>query len=178
MRKLKTHELNRPDISSYKQQEKIPVIVLLDDVRSMHNVGSIFRTSDAFLVEEIILGGITPVPPHREINKTALGATDSVNWKYENNIKQIIPELRKKGYIIVGIEQTDKTALLGDFHVNSESKYAIVLGNEVDGISEEIIEEIDICVEIPQFGTKHSLNVSVAAGIILFHLASQLVDKK
>ncbi|MFC2113716.1 RNA methyltransferase [Bacteroidota bacterium] len=178
MRKLKTYELNRTDVKTYKQQEKVPVIVILDNVRSMHNVGSVFRTADAFLVEELILCGITPVPPHREINKTALGATESVDWKYDKNINTVIVELKDRGYTIIGIEQTDETVLLDDFQVESGKKYAIVLGNEVEGISDEVIDELNLCLEIPQFGTKHSLNVSVAAGIIIYQLASQLLGKK
>ncbi|MBT7040320.1 MAG: TrmH family RNA methyltransferase, partial [Bacteroidetes bacterium] len=156
MKKLKTTELKRPSIGDYKLRSKLPVVIIMDNIRSMHNVGSIFRTSDAFLIEKIILCGITPQPPHRDIQKTALGATESVFWEYSKDIYQTILNLKEDNYHIVGLEQTDKQIQIEDFIPNQNIKYAIILGNEVSGISDNIMNLLDLCVEIPQEGTKHS----------------------
>jgi 23S rRNA (guanosine2251-2'-O)-methyltransferase len=169
MRKLKTHELKRLDKDSYKTTQKIPLIVILDNIRSMHNVGAVFRTADAFLIEKLILCGITPKPPHRDIHKTALGATESVEWTYSDNICSEVKLLKSKKRIILGIEQVDHKIFIEDFKPDRNKKYAIILGNEVNGLSDSVMELLDNCLEIPQMGTKHSLNISVAAGISMYH---------
>ncbi len=168
MKKLSMDELNRLSLDDFKKQEKTQVILVLDNVRSLNNVGSIFRTADAFLLEGIYLLGITATPPHREIQKTALGATESVNWKHFENPIDGIADLKERDYKIIAVEQVEKPIFLNDFKPNKKEKYAIVLGNEVEGVSDEIIKESDFCIEVPQFGTKHSLNVSVCAGILVW----------
>lgn len=175
MRKLKLHELNRKNIDEYKQTPKLPIVIVLDNIRSMYNVGAIFRTCDAFLVKEIFLCGITSKPPHREINKTAIGATESVDWIYNDNIENVIDQLKGDDYFIIGVEQTDNSIPLGDLNINSDKKYALIFGNEVSGLSDSIMNKLDFCVEIPQFGTKHSLNVSIAAGIVIYRISHQLM---
>lgn len=177
-KKLKLEELGRIDVETFKITSKISLIVVLDNVRSMHNVGAVFRTADAFLVEKIVLCGITPQPPHREIHKAALGATESVDWIYENDINKAIDDLRKDNFNIIGIEQTSDSQLISDFDINREKKYAIILGNEVDGISDEALPNIDTFLEIPQLGTKHSLNVSVCGGIVIWEFAKNMGLKK
>jgi len=172
--KLKLEELNRIDVETFKKTEKIPLVIILDNIRSMHNVGATFRTADAFLIEKIILCGITPVPPHREIHKAALGATESVDWKHENDINTAISDLKSLGYEIVGVEQTTNSQLITDFTIDKEKKYALILGNEVEGISDEALPNIDVFLEIPQLGTKHSLNVSVCGGIVMWEFAKAL----
>jgi len=172
--KLKLEELNRIDVDTFKKKEKIPLVVVLDNVRSMHNVGAAFRTADAFLVEKIVLCGITPQPPHREIHKAALGATESVDWSYENDINTAINDLKSSGFEILGIEQTSDSKMISDFVIDQSKKYAVILGNEVDGISDEALENIDVFLEIPQLGTKHSLNVSVCGGIVMWEFAKAL----
>ncbi|KMQ69817.1 RNA methyltransferase [Chryseobacterium sp. FH2] len=172
--KLKLEELNRIDVETFKTVEKIPLVVVLDNIRSMHNVGATFRTADAFLIEKIILCGITPQPPHREIHKAALGATESVDWGYESDINTTINELKSKGYEIVGIEQTTDSQMITDFTIDKLKKYAVILGNEVEGISDEALQNIDSFLEIPQLGTKHSLNVSVCGGIVMWEFAKAL----
>lgn len=172
--KLKLEELNRIDVETFKKTEKIPLIVVLDNIRSMHNVGAAFRTGDAFLIEKIILCGITPQPPHREIHKAALGATESVDWIYENDINTAINDLKAQGFEIIGIEQTSGSQLITDFTIEKTKKYAVILGNEVDGISDEALPNIDTFLEIPQLGTKHSLNVSVCGGIVMWEFAKAL----
>ncbi len=166
--KLKLEALGRKSVEEFKESDKIPVVVILDNVRSMHNVGSVFRTSDAFSLQKIYLCGITPRPPHREIQKTALGATESVEWEYKESISELLNSLKKEEYILIGVEQVTGSVLLQDYKIDPNQKYALILGNEVEGISEEILNQIDTFVEIPQSGTKHSLNVSVCAGIILW----------
>lgn len=168
MRKLKLDELNRASVSEFKEQEKLPVVVVLDNVRSMHNVGSIFRTCDGFAVEKICLCGITGQPPHREIEKTALGATQSVNWTHYPTPLQAIEELRQEGYTIIAVEQAENSIMLNDFKAETGKKYALIFGNEVNGVSDEAMSAIDACIEIPQFGTKHSFNIVVSAGIVLW----------
>ena len=172
MRKLKLEELNRVDVDTFKQQDKIAVSVILDNIRSAHNVGSIFRTCDGFPIEHIYLCGITARPPHKEINKTAIGATMSVDWSYNENITKVISDLKLRGYKILGMEQTNNTVSLQDLNIDPAQKYVIILGNEVEGVSDEAIALLDQAVEIPQFGTKHSFNVSVCAGICLYSLSN------
>ncbi|MEA1850047.1 RNA methyltransferase [Chryseobacterium sp. MHB01] len=174
VQKLKLEELNRIDVETFKTTEKIPLIVVLDNIRSMHNVGATFRTADAFLIQKIILCGITPQPPHREIHKAALGATESVDWKYENDIITVINELKSEGFEVIGIEQTTDSKMITDFTIDSSKKYAVILGNEVEGISDEALAHIDLFIEIPQLGTKHSLNVSVCGGIVMWEFAKAL----
>ena len=167
MKKLSLDELNRPDISSYKEERKLPVIVILDNVRSALNVGSFFRTCDAFATQSIWLTGITATPPNREIQKTAIGATESVHWLYVNRVEEAVLNAKEEGFQVWGVEQTDQSVLLQDFTIPS-GKLALVFGNEVSGISDAILPLLDGCIEIPQVGTKHSLNVSVCGGIVLW----------
>jgi len=174
MRKLLNSELNRLTIEDFKKASKIPLVVVLDNVRSQHNVGSVFRTSDAFRVEAICLCGITATPPNAEIHKSALGAENSVDWKYYQHTIDAIRELKEYGYTIVSVEQTDLAIPIEQFRVQPNIRYAIVFGNEVKGVMQEIIDESDYCIEIPQFGTKHSLNISVSAGIVIWELFKQL----
>lgn len=174
MKKLKLEELERISVEEFKISTKIPIVVILDNVRSMNNVGSVFRTSDAFAIEKIYLCGITPTPPHREIQKTALGATESVDWEFIKNTKEIITQLKNDNYKIIGIEQVTHSIKLQDFPYIPSEKYALIFGNEVEGISETILPDLDYCIEIPQIGTKHSLNVSVCAGIVLWEFYSNL----
>ncbi len=169
MRKLKLEELGRLSVEAYHMIPKTPVVVVLDNIRSAVNVGSVFRTADAFAIEKIIICGISATPPNREISKTAIGATESVSWEYIEDISEAVLLLKSDGYTIAGIEQTDHSVKLGSV-LPETGKIAIVLGNEVDGISEEILNHLDLCIEIPQYGTKHSLNVSVCAGIVLWEL--------
>lgn len=172
--KLKLDELNRASVEEFKQQQKLPVVVVLDNVRSLHNVGSIFRTCDGFAVEEVILCGITGQPPHREIEKTALGATHSIDWRYFESTLLAIEDLRTKGYHITAVEQAKNSIELNDFRALSNKKYALIFGNEVNGVSDEVMSQIDDCIEIPQFGTKHSFNIVVSAGIVLWDLFAKL----
>jgi len=174
MRKLNTEELGRVGIADFKKQDKLPIAVILDNVRSMHNIGSIFRTSDGFALEKIFLCGITAQPPHREIEKTALGATQSIEWAYTIDIIELITELRTAGYKIIAIEQADNSIMLNDFQPKTSEKYALIFGNEVNGVSEEAMKLIDACIEIPQFGTKHSFNIVVSAGIVLWDFFAKL----
>jgi 23S rRNA (guanosine2251-2'-O)-methyltransferase len=168
MAKLKLDELNRVSVADFKNQKKIPIVVVLDEVRSLHNVGSIFRTADGFAVESIVLCGITAQPPHREIEKTALGATQSVDWSYFPSTMAAVLELKAKGYTVLALEQASESIMLTDFTPTTDTKYAIILGNEVNGVNDEVMKLVDGCLEIPQFGTKHSFNVVVSAGIVLW----------
>ncbi len=174
MRKLKLEELNRVSVDEFKEQEKLPLVVVLDSVRSLHNVGSIFRTADGFAVESLALCGITGQPPHREIEKTALGATQSVAWQHVPDITTILLDLKSKGYILVALEQAEGSTMLNEFQPIPNEHYALILGNEVNGVSEEAMALIDVCLEIPQFGTKHSFNVVVSAGIALWDFFAKL----
>jgi len=174
LRKLKLDELNRATVSEFKAQDKLPVAVVLDNVRSMHNIGSIFRTSDGFAVEQLILCGITAQPPHREIEKTALGATASMNWSYHEDVVEAIQKLRNDGYQIIAIEQAENSVMLNGFMPDKNAKYALIFGNEVNGVSDEAMQIIDTCIEIPQFGTKHSFNIVVSAGIVLWDFFAKL----
>lgn len=170
-RKLKIEEMNRLSPEAYDTAEKIPVIILLDNIRSMNNVGSIFRTADSFRLEKVILAGITPTPPHREITKTAIGAELTVTWEKVENAIEVTRSYQAEGYKILSIEQAEDSIHLQQFPVNSKEKYVLVLGHEISGVQQEIIDLSDAVLEIPQFGTKHSLNVSVASGIAMHHLA-------
>ena len=174
MRKLKLDELNRPDIEAFKAQDKLPVVVVLDNVRSMHNVGSIFRTADGFALEKVILCGITAQPPHREIEKTALGATQSVDWVHYSDTILAVEDLKINGYEIVAIEQAENSTMLNTFIPDQNKKYALIFGNEVDGVSDEVMSKIDECIEIPQFGTKHSFNIVISAGIVFWDFFAKL----
>jgi tRNA G18 (ribose-2'-O)-methylase SpoU len=170
MRKLQNRELGRKSVSQFRESEKSPFIIVLDNIRSHSNVGSVFRSADAFLTESIYLCGITARPPHREIQKTALGATESVKWKYFKETSEAVKELKLKGYRIIGIEQAEASIDLADFVVEPEIKYALVFGHEVNGVDQAIINQCDYVVEIPQFGTKHSFNIAVSAGIVLWEM--------
>jgi tRNA G18 (ribose-2'-O)-methylase SpoU len=173
-RKLKLWELNRPTVEEFKSADKFPLILILDNIRSLSNVGTFFRTADAFNVEKIYICGITAQPPHREIQKTALGATDSVEWEYVENINDLIIKLKDDGFKICSVEQTENTTMLNSLKVEVSSKYALVMGNEVDGVQQSVVDASDIVVEVPQFGTKHSLNVSVCAGVVLWEFVREL----
>lgn len=170
MRKLKNSELGRLNISEFKKAEKISLIVVLDNIRSLNNIGSVFRTCDAFLVEKIYLCGITARPPHKEIHKTALGATESVAWEYVDNTLELIERLKAENTITIAIEQAENSTMLQDFAIENDQKYAVIFGNEVKGVLQEVVSVADYCVEIPQFGTKHSLNISVSTGVVLWDL--------
>jgi len=175
MRKLKLAELNRSGLEEYRIKNKFPIAVVLDNIRSAMNVGSFFRTADGFSLEKIYLCGISAKPPHKEINKTAIGADLSVEWEYIENVKNCITELKSKNYKIAGIEQTDKSIMLNDFIPTEKTKYALVFGNEVDGISDSILELLDFALEIPQFGTKHSFNVAVTGGIVSWDFINKMM---
>lgn len=168
MRKLTTEEMDRLSVQEFQATEKTNIVLVLDNIRSMHNVGTAFRTGDAFLIEKIYLCGITGSPPHREIQKTALGATESVAWEHIQDTTEALKRLREEGYTLIALEQTDSSVSLQDFQPQKTAKYALIFGNEVYGVQQEVVSMIDACVEIPQFGTKHSFNVSVSIGIILW----------
>lgn len=174
MRKLENSELDRKSIEDFKQSEKTPIIIILDDVRSLHNIGSVFRTADAFLIEKIILCGITATPPNKEIHKTALGATETIAWEYDENVLKVIENLKKEGVTVFAIEQVERAVFLQDFEVEKNKKYALVFGNEVYGVSQDAVALCDGSIEIPQLGTKHSLNISVSAGIVVWDLFKKL----
>ncbi|MBA4153017.1 RNA methyltransferase [Flavobacterium sp.] len=174
MRKLANSELERKNINEFKDAKKTPIIIILDDIRSLHNIGSVFRTSDAFLIEKIYLCGITATPPNKEIHKTALGATDTVEWEYQRTILDVITKLKADKVAIYAIEQVENSTLLQDFKVDKNKKYALIFGNEVKGVSQEAIQLCEGVIEIPQLGTKHSLNISVSAGIVVWDLFQKL----
>ena len=174
MKKLKSDELQRVPIEAFKAQEKLPIVVLLDNVRSMHNVGSVFRTADGFSISKLILCGITAQPPHREIEKTALGATQSVDWEHFPDTLEAVKALRNQGYVIIAIEQASGSIMLNEYTPLQTTKYALIFGNEVNGVSDEVMAVIDECVEIPQFGTKHSFNIVISAGIVLWDFFAKL----
>lgn len=174
MRKLRLEELGRPLPEEYAIQDKLKVVVVLDNIRSGLNTGSIFRTADGFGIERLILCGITPAPPHKEIHKTAIGAHETVDWSYESNVNDAILSLKQQGYRIVGIEQTTESTRLKEFQFNSGHKWAIVMGNEVEGLSDEILDLLDASIEIEQYGTKHSLNVAVCTGIVLWKVCKDI----
>jgi len=174
MRKLKNSELNRLSIFDFKKTTKAPLIIVLDNIRSLNNIGSIFRTCDAFLIKKIYLCGITAVPPHKDIHKTALGSTESVDWQYVENTMDVVNELKKDNIKIISIEQADHATMLHDFMPNKKTVYALIFGNEVKGVDQEIVNVSDSVIEIPQFGTKHSLNISVSTGVVIWDLFSKL----
>jgi len=173
MRKLKNSELNRISVADFKTVKKMPVTIILDNIRSLANVGSVFRTSDAFLIKEIILCGITATPPHREIQKTALGATESVDWRYAESTAEVVKELQANKVKVYAVEQADESKMLDIIAFDFDQEIAIVMGNEVKGVSDEVMEIVDDCIELPQFGTKHSLNISVTTGIMIWELFQQ-----
>ena len=174
MRKLKNSELGRIDVTKFKKSPKTPLTIILDDIRSLNNIGSIFRTADAFIIEKIILCGITASPPHKDIQKTALGSTESVEWEYQKNICIAIKDLKKQGFYIWSIEQTENSSKLNKVKISNEFKHAIILGNEVKGVSQNAIDLSDDVIEIPQFGTKHSLNVSACSAILIWEFYNAL----
>ncbi len=168
-------DLNRKSVEEFKRSRKTPLVVVLDNVRSMHNVGSVFRTADAFLISGIWLCGYTPRPPHRDINKTALGATETVSWQYAATTMEAVTALKQEGYRVFAVEQVEKSIPLQEFSFGDSEKIAIIFGNEVTGVEAEVVRNCDGCIEIPQFGMKHSLNISVAAGIVLWELTSKSI---
>ncbi|TMM30351.1 RNA methyltransferase [Polaribacter aestuariivivens] len=170
MRKLKNNELGRITVDEFKSVEKTPLIVVLDNIRSLNNIGSVFRTSDAFLIEKIYLCGICATPPNKEIHKTALGATESVDWEYKENTLELIKKLQNENVKVLSIEQAENSTKLDVFHPKKGEKYAIVMGNEVKGVQQEVVNASDLCIEIPQLGTKHSLNISVTTGVVIWDL--------
>jgi 23S rRNA (guanosine2251-2'-O)-methyltransferase len=178
MKKRSMDELDRLSVGEFRETDKKPFVFVLDDIRSMNNVGSVFRTADAFCVEKIYLCGITATPPHREITKTALGADESVAWEYTSDVAQLVVQLQSEGFVVAAVEQVEESISLLNFSPLPNKKYAFVLGNEVFGVTQAVIDSCDICIEIPQFGTKHSLNVSVSAGIIAWDFVSKNLTLK
>lgn len=174
MRKLKNSELNRIDVEGYKNAQKTPIVVVLDNIRSLNNIGSVFRTSDAFVIKKIYLCGITAQPPHKDIHKTALGATESVDWEYVEDTLELVKKLQEQKVKIASIEQADNATMLQDFKVAPNQKYAVIFGNEVKGVQQEVVSASDYCIEIPQYGTKHSLNISVSCGVVLWDLFKKM----
>jgi tRNA G18 (ribose-2'-O)-methylase SpoU len=170
MRKLLNKELDRKSLEQFRETAKSPFIIVLDNVRSQSNVGSIFRTADAFLTEAIYLCGITSCPPHREIQKTALGATESVSWKYYKTTIEAIKELKESGFTVVAVEQVAESVELQDLRIDADKKYALIFGHEVNGVDQDVVNMCDLCVEIPQFGTKHSFNIAISVGIVLWEV--------
>jgi len=177
MRKLENSELERKSVEDFKQATKTPIIIVLDDIRSLHNIGSVFRTSDAFLIEKIYLCGITASPPNKEIHKTALGATETVTWQYNQNVLDVIKTLKQDSITVYAIEQVENAIFLDEFQPKKNKKYALIFGNEVFGVSQEAIQLCDGSIEIPQLGTKHSLNISVSAGIVIWDLFQKMNQK-
>lgn len=174
MRKLKVTEMNRLTPEEFKESRKLPLVVVLDHIRSLNNVGSVFRTSDAFRVESIYLCGITACPPNAEIHKTALGAEETVDWKYFNDTLEAVENLKKDGYTVCAIEQVEGSVMLDKLQLDKDKKYAIVMGNEVKGVQQSVVDKCDMCIEIPQYGTKHSLNVSVTTGIVIWEFFNKI----
>lgn len=174
MRKLANEELNRISKEEFKQAHKTPIIIVLDDIRSLHNIGSVFRSSDAFLIEKVYLCGITATPPNKEIHKTALGATDTVAWEYQKEVLDVIRQLKEDNVSVYSVEQTENAIMLNDFQVEKDKKYALIFGNEVKGVSQEAINASEGVIEIPQLGSKHSLNISVSAGIVIWDLFQKM----
>lgn len=174
MKKKSISELNRIDVKQFKEMQKTPLIVVLDDVRSLNNVGSVFRTADAFAISHVYLCGITAAPPHPDIHKTALGAENSVSWSHENDVVDLINRLRAENVIVCAVEQVEGSVSLPDFRVEQDRVYAVILGNEVKGVKQEAVDASDMCIELPQCGTKHSLNVSITAGIVMWDIFKQM----
>ena len=178
MRKLENEELERLNVEEFKQAAKTPLILVLDNIRSLNNIGSVFRTADAFLVEKIFLCGITATPPHKDIRKTALGATESVDWAYCKDTLDVVEELKRDGVMVMAVEQTEKAVMLQDFHPEKGKKIALIFGNEVKGVAQDVVSACDGVLEIPQFGTKHSLNISVSVGVVVWDLWSKFQLQK
>lgn len=174
MRKLENSELGRPDAEDFQSIAKIPLVVVLDNVRSSHNVGSVFRTSDALLIDKIYLCGFTSTPPDKEIRKTALGAENSVSWEYFAFTQEVVQKLKLEGYTVIAVEQVEESTSLADYFPGKDSKLALVFGNEVKGVQQEVVDQCDLAIEIPQFGTKHSFNISVSVGIVLWDLFNKI----
>ncbi|MBM1106049.1 RNA methyltransferase [Aurantibacter crassamenti] len=174
MRKLKNEELDRLTIEEFKETNKTPIVIVLDNIRSLNNIGSVFRTADAFLVEKIYLCGITATPPHKDIRKTALGATESVVWEYAENTMEVISSLKDNGYHVLALEQAENATFLNSLEIENTKKYALIFGNEVKGVAQEVVDASDEVLEIPQFGTKHSLNISVSVGVTVWDIWSKL----
>ena len=174
MRKLKNNELNRLTVTEFKQTKKTPIIVVLDNIRSLNNVGSVFRTSDAFLIEKIYLCGITATPPNKEIHKTALGATESVDWEYVEDTLELVNKQKLENIKVLAIEQAENSTKLNTFYPKENQKYAVIMGNEVKGVQQDVVNASDLCIEIPQLGTKHSLNISVTTGVVLWDLFQKI----
>jgi len=176
MRKLKNNELSRLSIDEFKQSEKTPLIIVLDNIRSLNNIGSVFRTSDAFLIEKIYLCGITAKPPHKDIHKTALGSTDTVAWEDVENTLELLKKLKAENVQIISIEQAENATMLNDFKPEPDTTYAIVFGNEVKGVQQDVVDVSDVVIEIPQYGTKHSLNISVSVGVVVWDLFNKITS--
>ena len=176
MRKLRTIEMSRLTLEEFKEAEKLPLIVVLDDVRSLYNVGSVFRSCDAFRVEAVYLCGITATPPNAEIHKTALGAEETVDWEYFEDTMEAVDKLKQQGYTVCAVEQAEGSTMLDNLLLDKNKKYAVIMGNEVKGVQQCVVDNCDMCIEIPQYGTKHSLNVSVTTGIIIWDFFKQLSD--
>jgi 23S rRNA (guanosine2251-2'-O)-methyltransferase len=174
MRKLKNSELDRLSVNQFKETNKTPLIIVLDNIRSLNNIGSVFRTSDAFLIEKIYLCGITATPPHKDIHKTALGSTETVAWEYVENTIDLIEKLKSEDIIVAAIEQAENATMLNEFQPKSNQKYALVFGNEVKGVSQKVVSASDLILEIPQFGTKHSLNISVSCGVVVWDVFAKM----
>lgn len=174
MRKLKNEELNRLSVEGFKESDKTPIIVILDNIRSLNNIGSVFRTSDAFLIQKIYLCGITAKPPHKDIHKTALGSTETVDWEYVEDTLTLVERLKDSNIKIASIEQAENATMLNNFKIDKDTTYALVFGNEVKGVSQEVVNLSDFVIEIPQFGTKHSLNISVSAGVVIWDVFCKL----
>jgi tRNA G18 (ribose-2'-O)-methylase SpoU len=177
MRKLKNNELDRLSVEDFKLVKKTPLIIVMDNIRSLNNIGSVFRTSDAFLIEKIYLCGITATPPHKDIHKTALGSTETVAWEYAENTLDLVEKLKSEGVKICSIEQAENATMLNDFTPEQQTTYALVFGNEVKGVSQNVVSASDVVIEIPQYGTKHSLNISVSAGVVIWDIFSKLTVK-
>ena len=174
MRKLKNSELDRLSVDEFKETKKTPLIIVLDNIRSLNNIGSVFRTSDAFLIEKIYLCGITATPPHKDIHKTALGSTETVAWEYVENTIELIEKLKSEDIIVASIEQAENATMLDEFQPESNQKYALVFGNEVKGVAQKVVSASDLILEIPQFGTKHSLNISVSCGVVVWDVFAKM----
>jgi len=174
MKKLILDDLNRKNIEEFKQADKTPIIIVLDDIRSLHNIGAVFRSSDAFLIEKIYLCGITATPPNKEIHKTALGATETVAWEYVKDVNEVVTNLKEAQVQVYAVEQVEHAVMLHNFAVTADTRYALVFGNEVKGVSQSVVDQADGVIEIPQLGTKHSLNVSVSAGIVIWDVFQKL----
>lgn len=174
MRKLKNEELDRLDVAGFKQAQKTPIILVLDNIRSLNNIGSVFRTADAFLIKKIYLCGITATPPHKDIRKTALGATESVEWEHRESTLELVEELKSNGYLTYAVEQAENAAMLNDFKVDISKNHTFIFGNEVKGVSQEVVNSCDGVIEIPQFGTKHSLNISVSVGVVVWDIWAKM----